>query len=317
MNNKPKYIMSIIILLFLILAILIFFYKNNQTHIEQEKSIPSESSTTQIAHQTKSTYDNLINLSTQKPSNINPPEWAQELMYVNENPKYNRVDKIQRLIKLLNENKNDASAVREILAHLSNLNPIEAVDDILPFLNNSDPSVQNAAIGALSNASLLTEQEQQLKKNLPENDVIRKKIANNINELRNTPNIANEVKQAISSSYASTNPSLEDTKSMIKDILNQKEMSANESSYLATSILNGKDLKNTISLLNDQNTTVKDEVIQSIGNNIANNPDVVDILNSEQKKEMFSFIEKNPPNTRDADFSLKNDLWKNTLNHLQ
>ena len=108
-------------------------------------------------------------------------------MYVNENPKYNRVDKIQRLIKLLNENKHDASAVREILAHLSNLNPIEAVDDILPFLKNSDPSVQNAAIGALSNASLLTEQEQQLKKSLPENDVIRKKIANNINELKNTP----------------------------------------------------------------------------------------------------------------------------------
>ena len=52
--------MSIIILLFLVLAVLIFFYKNNQTHIEQEQSIPSESATAQMAHQTKITNDNLI-----------------------------------------------------------------------------------------------------------------------------------------------------------------------------------------------------------------------------------------------------------------
>lgn len=313
MNNKIKYLLSITILL--ILIVFIFFYRNYRTDVEQKDTRSNTPPKEQITHQINTFDGDLSNTSTQKPSNINPPEWAQELMYVNENPKYNRVDKIQRLIKLLNENKNDASAVREILAHLSNLNPIEAVDDILPFLKNSDPSVQNAAIGALSNASLLTEQEQQLKKNLPENDVIRKKIANNINELKNTPNIANEVKQAISSSYASTNPSLEDTKSMIKDILNQKEMSANESSYLATSILNGKDLKNTISLLDNKSTTVKDEVIKSIGNNIVDNPNVLDVLNTEQKREVFSFIHNNPPSMRDDDFSFKNDLWKNALNH--
>lgn len=313
MNNKIKYLLSIAILL--ILIVLIFFYGNYQTDVEQKNTRSNTLPKEQIAHQINTLDGNLSNTSKPKPSNINPPKWAQELMYVNENPQYNRVDKIQRLIKLLNENKNDTSAVREILAHLSNLNPIEAVDDILPFLKNSDPSVQNAAIGALSNASLLTEQEQQLKKNLPENDVIRRKISNNINELKNTPNIANEVKQAISSSYASTNPSLEDTKSMIKDILNQKEMSANESSYLATSILNGKDVKNTISLLDNKSTTVKDEVIKSIGNNIVDNPNVLDVLNTEQKREVFSFIHNNPPSMRDDDFSFKNDLWKNALNH--
>ncbi|WP_010112259.1 HEAT repeat domain-containing protein [Acinetobacter sp. P8-3-8] len=313
MNNKIKYLLSIAILL--ILIVLIFFYRNYQTDVEQKNTRSNTLPKEQITHQINTLDGNLSNTSKPKPSNINPPKWAQELMYINENPQYNRVDKIQRLIKLLNENKNDASAVREILAHLSNLNPIEAVDDILPFLKNSDPSVQNAAIGALSNASLLTEQEQQLKKNLPENDVIRRKIAININELKNTPNIANEVKQAISSSYASTNPSLEDTKSMIKDILNQKEMSANESSYLATSILNGKDVKNTISLLDNKSTTVKDEVIKSIGNNIVDNPNVLDVLNTEQKREVFSFIHNNPPSMRDDDFSFKNDLWKNALNH--
>lgn len=313
MNNKIKYLLSIAILL--ILIVLIFFYRNYQTDVEQKDTRSNTPPKEQITHQINTLDSNLSNTSKPKPSNINPPKWAQELMYINENPQYNRVDKIQRLIKLLNENKNDTSAVREILAHLSNLNPIEAVDDILPFLKNSDPSVQNAAIGALSNASLLTEQEQQLKKNLPENDVIRRKISNNINELKNTPNIANEVKQAISSSYASTNPSLEDTKSMIKDILNQKEMSANESSYLATSILNGKDVKNTISLLDNKSTTVKDEVIKSIGNNIVDNPNVLDVLNTEQKREVFSFIHNNPPSMRDDDFSFKNDLWKNALNH--
>ena len=102
---------------------------------------------------------------------------------------------------------------------------------------------------------------------------------------------------------------------MIKDILNQKEMSVNESSYLATSILNGKDLKNTISLLDNKSTTVKDEVIKSIGNNIVDNPNVLDVLNTEQKREVFSFIHNNPPSMRDDDFSFKNDLWKNALNH--
>ncbi|KQC94702.1 HEAT repeat domain-containing protein [Acinetobacter soli] len=112
-------------------------------------------------YQDKITTGKQAGQNTQK---LNVAFWAQKIIDVNENSQYSRIEKVKELNDLLNKNKNDPAAVREILSQLANLNPIEAVDDILPFLKSNNPIVQSAALGTLSNASLLTEEEHELKK---------------------------------------------------------------------------------------------------------------------------------------------------------
>ncbi|KQC94701.1 hypothetical protein [Acinetobacter soli] len=106
----------------------------------------------------------------------------------------------------------------------------------------------------------------------------------------------------------STNPSIGDTKAMIKSILNEQNIMANESSYIATTILNGMDSANTISTIMSKNEIIKDAIIMSIGSSTINNSDTLNVLNPTQKEELYIFIQKNPPTSRIDDFSSKNDI---------
>ncbi|WP_407505168.1 HEAT repeat domain-containing protein [Acinetobacter baumannii] len=306
-----KNILYVLLLALIILTVFIFFIKEDSTDQGSENPPTLNTKSSEGMYQDKITTNIQARQNTQK---LNVPLWAQKVIDINENSQYSRIEKVEKLKDLLNQNKNDPAAVREILAQLANQNPIEAVDDILPFLKSNNPIVQSAALGALSNASLLTEKEHELKKTLPENNQIRSKISKEVNELKENPNTSKEVKQAIISSYMSTNPSIEDTKAMIESILNEQNITANESSYIATTILNGIDSTNTLSSIASKNEMTKDDIIMSIGSNIINNPETLNVLTSTQKKELYSFIEKNPPTTRNDDFSSKNDIWKNTLN---
>lgn len=306
-----KNFLYVLLLALIILSVFVFFIKENSTDQDSENSPTLKTESSESMYQAENTTNIQVGQNAQK---LNIPLWAQKVIDINENSQYSRIEKIEKLTELLNENKNDPAAVREILANLANQNPIEAVDDILPFLKSNNPIVQSAAIGALSNASLLTEKEHELKKTLPENNQIREKISNEINNLKENQNTSKEVKQAIISSYMSTNPSITDTKAMIGSILKEQDITANESSYIATTILNGIDSTNTLSSIDSKNSTMKDEIIMSIGSNIINNPETLNVLTSTQKKELYSFVEKNPPTTRNDDFSSKNDIWKNTLN---
>lgn len=300
-----------VLLSFTILTIFIFFIKEDSTDQGSESLPALKAKSSESMYQDKIMNDIQVRQNNQK---LNVPFWSQKIIDVNENSQYSRIEKVKELNDLLNKNKNDPAAVREILSQLANLNPIEAVDDILPFLKSDNPIVQSAALGALSNASLLTEEEHELKKTLPENNQIRSKISKEVNELKKNPNISTEVKQTIVSSYMSTNPSIEDTKAMIKSILNEQNITANESSYIATTILNGMDSTNTISTIMSKNEIIKDAIIMSICSSIINNPDILNVLNPTQKEELYTFIQKNPPTSHNDDFSSKNDIWKNTLN---
>ncbi|MFV5347801.1 hypothetical protein [Acinetobacter soli] len=302
-----------VLLSFTILTIFIFFIKEDSTDQGSESLPALKAKSSESMYQDKIMNDIQVRQNTQK---LNVPFWSQKIIDVNENSQYSRIEKVKELNDLLNKNKNknDPAAVREILSQLANLNPIEAVDDILPFLKSNNPIVQSAALGALSNASLLTEEEHELKKTLPENNQIRSKISKEVNELKKNPNISTEVKQTIVSSYMSTNPSIEDTKAMIKSILNEQNITANESSYIVTTILNGMDSTNTISTIISKNEIIKDAIIMSICSSIINNPDILNVLNPTQKEELYTFIQKNPPTSHNDDFSSKNDIWKNTLN---
>lgn len=244
------------------------------------------------------------------------PKWAQPLIDINNNIPPLREDKIKKLVDLLKENESNPQAIQEILTILTKFNPIEAVDDIIPYLNHSNPNVQSVALGVLNNASLLTEQEHKLKHSLPENDEVRKHISIAVNKLKADPKTSKNVKQVIISVYPATNPSEEDSRKMREEILSQQNITDNEASYIASAVLNGQGLTETLNNLNQKDAVVKDSVISRIGANIIENPNTATILSNKQNAQLIEFIRKNPPSRSGESFGFQNDLWKNTLNLL-
>lgn len=150
-----------VLLFLIILTVFIFFIKEDSTDQGSENLPALKAKSSESMYQDKITTGKQAGQNTQK---LNVAFWAQKIIDVNENSQYSRIEKVKELNDLLNKNKNEPAAVREILSQLANLNPIEAVDDILPFLKSNNPIVQSAALGTLSNASLLTEEEHELKK---------------------------------------------------------------------------------------------------------------------------------------------------------
>lgn len=204
--KKNRKIQLIILFAVLLLAVIGFFFHNKN----QNKSNNIEQSTSQSQANIKPVDSN----NSELPNNISTsnenraaPKWAQSLMEINNNSTYSREDKIKQLVNLLKENESNPQAINDLLITLTKFNPIEAADDIIPYLNHSNSTIQSAAVGALNNASLLTEKEHELKHSLAENDEVRKHISEAINKLKADPNTSKDVKQAIISTYSATNPS--------------------------------------------------------------------------------------------------------------
>lgn len=243
--------------------------------------------------------------------------WVQEITAIQENTQLNRQDKILGLVKLLKQNQQNIVAVREILTELTTLNPIEAVDEILPFLNHPDFNLQILALGALSNASLLTEQEQLLKHTLRENDQIRQKIVQHINALKDRSETSATVQHMIVSIYATIATSNTERNAMMQQILQQSEFAPNEANYIATLLLQQYQTDHNILILKQKNQFLQDEVIINIASNIEQQPDILNQLSRAEKKKLFDWIQQVPPQSRSDDFAHQNELWKNTLNQLQ
>ncbi len=243
--------------------------------------------------------------------------WVQEITVIQENTQLNRQDKILGLVQLLKQNQQNIVAVREILTELTTLNPIEAVDEILPFLNHPDFNLQILALGALSNASLLTEQEQLLKHTLRENDQIRQKIVQYINALKDRSETSATVQHMIVSIYATIATSNTERNAMMQQILQQSEFAPNEANYIATLLLQQYQIEQNILILKQKNQLLQDEVIINIASNIEQQPDILNQLSRAEKKKLFDWIQQVPPQSRSDDFAHQNELWKNTLNQLQ
>lgn len=311
MKNTRKKIYLVITLI--ILSIIIFFLasRKNDNVNSLDKPKVSASKTVGMSGNTDISTIDQQNL----PSNA-PPEWAKKLMEINANTAFSREEKIQQLVNLLKQNNDDSQAISGILISLTTLNPIEVVDDIIPYLKNKNAIVQSAALGALNNASLLTPKEHELKQPLSENNDKRERIAKAVNELKADTNIDEDVKQALISSYSGTNPSLEDSRTMTKEILSQNIVTPNEASYIASSVLNGKDIIETLKVLSNKDSNMKDTIISSMGASIAENPKVTSTLSTQQKMVLESFIKSNPPQSSGDNFGYQNDQWKNTINVL-
>jgi hypothetical protein len=309
-NNSKLIYLAIVVIVIAVVGNFIFSNKNDDGYAKKQSITPEKN----ISNISASSVNNESSGNMQNIPYGTPPKWAQSIMDINDNPIYSREDKIQKLVELLKQNESNVDALSAILISLTALNPIEVAEDIIPYLKNLNPKVQSAALGALNNASLLTQKEHEIKGSLPENDAIRKRVAEAVNELRSAPDITNEVKQALISNYAATNPSLKDTHTMNQEILNQDSISPNEASFIASSILNGKGFSNTLITLGKKDAIVKDEVISSIGANLSENTDVVSALSSQQRTELINFIRNNPPQSKGDNFGYQNDQWNNTLN---
>ena len=130
-----------------------------------------------------------------------PPKWAKSMIAINDSPTYSREDKIHKLVDLLKQNESNPDALSVILVSLTNLDPIEAADDIIPYLKDTNPKVKILALGALNNASLLTQKEHEINGSLPENEAVRKRIIEAVNELKVDPNTSDEVKKVLIATF--------------------------------------------------------------------------------------------------------------------
>ena len=317
---KEKYVLIVaVILIALCLIGLIFF--NQLMMRENIQPFPVTHSNAVAIHEKNNVIQQKIEQTDLVEEKARPfgqdISWVQEITVIQENTQLNRQDKILGLVQLLKQNQQNIVAVREILTELTTLNPIEAVDEILPFLNHPDFNLQILALGALSNASLLTEQEQLLKHTLRENDQIRQKIVQYINALKDRSETSATVQHMIVSIYATIATSNTERNAMMQQILQQSEFAPNEANYIATLLLQQYQIEHNILILKQKNQLLQDEVIINIASNIEQQPDILNQLSRAEKKKLFDWIQQVPPQSRSDDFAHQNELWKNTLNQLQ
>lgn len=202
-NNSKVIYLSITAVVIAFIGLFIYSKKSDDVRLNQ-RAQPYKNSTNAFMANSGAT-GNAQNLLYKA-----APKWAQSMMDINDNSAYSQENKIQKLVELLKQNETNPEALSAILITLTALNPIEAADEIIPYLKNTNPKVQSAALAVLNNASLLTKQEHELKHSLPQNEAVRRRIANAVNQLKADPNTTNEVKQALISTYTVANPSLKD-----------------------------------------------------------------------------------------------------------
>ena len=202
-NNSKVIYLSITAVVIAFIGLFIYSKKSDDVRLNQ-RAQPYKNSTNAFMANSGAT-GNAQNLLYKA-----APKWVQSMMDINDNSAYSQENKIQKLVELLKQNETNAEALSAILITLTALNPIEAADEIIPYLKNSNPKVQSAALAVLNNASMLTKQQHELKHSLPQNEAVRRRIANAVNQLKADPNTTNEVKQALILTYTVANPSLKD-----------------------------------------------------------------------------------------------------------
>lgn len=196
-NNSKLIYLVITAIVVAFIGFFIFAKKSDDVHskelMETQQKISSN-------RNTLNANDGITNNAPNLPHGM-PPKWVKSTIAINDSPTYSREDKIHKLVDLLKQNESNPDALSVILVSLTNLDPIEAADDIIPYLKDTNPKVQILALGALNNASLLTQKEHEIKGSLPENEAVRKRIIEAVNELKVDPNTSDEVKKVLIATF--------------------------------------------------------------------------------------------------------------------
>jgi len=196
-NNSKLIYLVITAIVVAFIGFFIFAKKSDDVHskelMETQEKISSN-------RNTLNANDGITNNASNLPHGM-PPKWVKSTIAINDSPTYSREDKIHKLVDLLKQNESNPDALSVILVSLTNLDPIEAADDIIPYLKDTNPKVQILDLGALNNASLLTQKEHEIKGSLPENEAVRKRIIEAVNELKVDPNTSDEVKKVLIATF--------------------------------------------------------------------------------------------------------------------
>lgn len=310
MNKKNIFL---VILIFMICAVILWVYLKSTADTTQSISNQNNNTSTLKSNEDRST--SMSENSEDMKLNTNLPVWAKKLLQLDQSAA-NREEKIHDLIQLLEQNQHDENAIEEILTQLTSLNPLEATEQILPFLTHQNPKIQSLAIGALNNAMLLTDREHELKKSLPENDLIRQKISHALEQRFQDPNLDPKVKQVLISSLPHT-ASVQTQHNLVQELLQQNSISPNEAQFLSQYLLNGQGNNTTLEQLAHKNPKMIEDIISNLNNQIVDQPAIVEVLNNDQKKQLHNFILQHPPNSKDESYGYKNDIWRFSLNQLQ
>lgn len=310
MNKKNIFL---VILIFVICAVILWVYLKSTADTTQSISNQNNNTSTLKSNEDRST--SMSENSADMKLNTNLPVWAKKLLQLDQSAA-NREEKIHDLIQLLEQNQHDENAIEEILTQLTSLNPLEATEQILPFLTHQNPKIQSLAIGALNNAMLLTDREHELKKSLPENDLIRQKISHALEQRFQDPNLDPKVKQVLISSLPHT-ASVQTQHNLAQELLQQNSISPNEAQFLSQYLLNGQGNNTTLEQLAHKNPKMIEDIIANLNIQIVDQPAIVEVLNNDQKKQLHDFILQHPPNSKDESYGYKNDIWRFSLNQLQ
>lgn len=310
MNKKNIFL---VILIFVICAVILWVYLKSTADTTQSISNQNNNTSTLKSNEDRAT--SLSENSADMKLNTNLPVWAKKLLQLDQSAA-NREEKIHDLLQLLEQNQHDENAIEEILTQLTSLNPLEAAEQILPFLTHQNPKIQSLAIGALNNAMLLTDREHELKKSLPENDLIRQKISRALEQRFQDPNLDPKVKQVLISSLPHT-ASVQTQHNLVQELLQQNSISPNEAQFLSQYLLNGQGNNTTLEQLTHKNPKMIEDIIANLNNQIVDQPAIVEVLNNDQKKQLHNFILQHPPSSKDESYGYKNDIWRFSLNQLQ
>lgn len=253
------------------------------------------------------------NVSNPEPT-LNLTKWQSDLLMIDENPLLNSDKKIDKLLALLSQYKDDDLALEAILQTLANYTPSKAISDILPYLQAKNPRIQATALASLHNAMFLTEDEEKQQQSFAHLDKLRETIAPAVNALYDNPETSDAVKQAILSSYALTNANPTDTQKMLNNLANQGVLESNSSAYLADILLNGE-LNNpqVLATIEQFAKPEQEKIIQRLGTNIMANPEVLQTLSDKQKQTLKTFIENNPPHDKSPENLHSLELYQNIL----
>lgn len=150
-------------------------------------------------------------------SELEQPAWVKLMLSISTSSTMNRDEKITKLISMIESNTGNTDVESAVLLELSNLNPIEAYEKIIPYIHSKNETVAINALAALNNSMFPVDEEFKSQEVTEKNNAQRRQISKAINDLLKQ-DISENVRNSIIAGYATTNTSIEDTTTIVDPI---------------------------------------------------------------------------------------------------
>lgn len=253
-------------------------------------------------------------------SELEQPAWVKLMLSISTSSTMNRDEKITKLISMIESNTGNTDVESAVLLELSNLNPIEAYEKIIPYIHSKNETVAINALAALNNSMIPVDEEFKSQETTEKNNAQRKQISKAINDLLKQ-DISENIRNSIVAGYATTNTSIEDTTKMVDAILNKKtSINLPESSYISAVVIRSEqDAINMLPILvsvNDQSKKL--QIANSLINALSIDNPVISILSTKTKNSLSNYLRNNPPQlSSNPNENIQLEQWNIVMNKLQ